>query len=524
LRNPSFYVHPILHPLWSNLNSKGEVSKQTSTIGSAIEAFWEKWVLAVNRECLKLSEDDRVWMMGTNYEKVTKDTVFVESIPQHPKYPKKHAKEGRRDPDKSKGILMSLWKMNPSKKATEPKKKYSKLQSTMSTQSQQQQSQQKPQENDGLTMVPDTDIAIITSIYDCIKKKNNSKNDDLEKAKNYYEIFKFIYNSEGHPNATSVNGDMRITVSVLGPSINWAINNTPGIAMHTINDMKITRFASNTNSHTISLEKIQEIHRQDEKADSEYGILVNEDVNDDSNDKDDQSQITFDTELERVNYQDQYECKQQILNLEQTVDRLTNQKETELKSGNVNGNTIQFIDHQIMSLNGKKKRKEKEQTDLQQELADIIHQKAKHQQKSQITFDTELERINYQDQQECRQQITDLEQTIDRLTIQKQNELKEVNVNGNAIQFIDHQIISLNGKKKRKNQELIDLQKESEDIIKQKADMITSNNQHDKFYDDGVSNGYDDNVGHISKKTKLNQVKQDNSDIEDEKEDKSDSM
>src|ERR1700761_2233072 len=305
LRNPSFYVHPILHPLWSTLNEKGEVSKKTSTTGLAIEAFWEKWREAVKRECLKLSEDDRIWMMGPNYENVTKDTIFIEPIALHPKYPEKHAKAGRRDTDKSKGILMSLWKMNPSKKTTESKKKYSKLASTMS----QQLQQQKPQENDGLIMVPDTDIGIISSIYDCIKKKNNSKNDDRgEKAKTYYEIYKFIYNSEGHPNATSSNGDMRIKVSVLGPSINWAINNTPGTAMHTINDMKITRFASSKNSQSISAEKIQEIDKEDEKADSEYGVLVNENDNDDdSNDKDynnsinnNQSEITFDTELERI--------------------------------------------------------------------------------------------------------------------------------------------------------------------------------------------------------------------------------
>src|SRR5277367_5788991 len=175
--NPSFYVHLVLHPNWSEIDPKTNfLSKKESGSGRRLEIFWDKYIAAWNRECLKLDDNDRCWMMGIQYENVNDKTVFISSICKHPKYPKKHINEGRLNYDKSKTLSIALWTQDVTKRDpnADKKKKYNNFNPSKSFYPLQQNTQNSSSNDISTSMlaptnddfgVPGTNSVIYTKLY-----------------------------------------------------------------------------------------------------------------------------------------------------------------------------------------------------------------------------------------------------------------------------------------------------------------------------------------------------------------------
>lgn len=368
MKDPSVYLHLTVHPKWSTLNEAGEISHTTSPTGVEIEEFWAKFTVAFNRECHKIPEDDRVWLMGDGPMAETPDekTTFLAPVLNHPKFGEGHPKVGRRDLDKPKTMSMALWVQNITKRGeVDKKKKYSNLKSSSSVNATEVK-------NDDL-MIPDTDIVIFTGIYDLTTA--NKRKIGVAKAgdqiKDYEQIKKFIYNANGHPNASPNNSDMIVKTSVLGPSVNWDINGKPGELKMKAKEIKVTSHKEKKFNRAIPVSEITAMEAETKRKRAEFG-LSDESDDEDGTQKQDQEEVKekeplFKSEFERVNYGEQRDCEKQLKVLEDRYDVLDKQRNdpntTELKQ--------RAIEKEITIISQKVEKKRQDLADLQNELEEM---------------------------------------------------------------------------------------------------------------------------------------------------------
>lgn len=379
MMNPSFYLHPILHPAWSSLNEKGEVSHKTSPTGVRIEEFWDKFTAAFNRECLKIPEDDRFWMIGDGELALnpTEKSVFLEPIAKHPEYPKTHPKVGRRDLDKPKTLDMALWSMDVTKRSvdTDKKRKYSNIKSSYSGPS---FTAAKPaaieeKRNDDL-LVPDTNAIIFTCIYDLtsVNKKKVGLIKSGEQVKDYGVIKKFIYNANAHPNASDKNSDLMVKTTILGPSINWDINGKPGSAKLKVKEIKITYHKPRDLNRAITIDEIVTQAEETRRKRIEFGLADSSDDDDDNENGNHKNQVEekeplFKTDFEKVNYYESRDCEKALKVLNDRYEAL----EAQIQDKNLAPLKMRAVEKEMSIILERHKKKQQELLDLQNELEEM---------------------------------------------------------------------------------------------------------------------------------------------------------
>lgn len=386
IMNPSLYIHPILHPKWADLNEHGEVSHTTNEKGLQVEEFIAKYTAAINRECLKIPENDRIWMMGDCPLAETPDekSVFIEPIANHPKYMATHPKAGRRDVDKPKTIDMALWTQDKTKrKEGDKKKKFSKMNNNASyggasftaSKSARTEANDAPvtdpvAEDDGDFMIPGTNTIIYTAVYDLTdEKKANTKNKQGEarfgeQAKQYGEIKKYIYNPNGHPNASDKNSDIMSSFKTLGPSINWARNGKAGTCKWKVNELRVILFKERSRERILSGAELAELTDEARSAKADCGF------DDDDNEvvtEHDPKEPVFASEFERANYEEQVACRRQLKMLDEQYASLNDQK----NDSSLSVQLIKSIEKKMQLIEEKRKKKLQEQRDLEDELAEL---------------------------------------------------------------------------------------------------------------------------------------------------------
>lgn len=229
LMNPSFYLRPQTQPRWSERDAKtGKVSKQTTAGGDALEKFMEDYKEAFERECRKMAEQDRVFLMGVGFAKLKETTDLIKPIVDFSLYPKDHPRTpGYPNEEKSKNFKIALWVQDKTKhEAGESKKKFKFAPKPGTT---------PVKEEEETILVPDTNQLIFTHIYDNVpisaaeqRRRNNnlratsSPSIKGKRAHKYDpEIKKFTYNSGGHHNAMKRDSELFSQATILAPSLRF---------------------------------------------------------------------------------------------------------------------------------------------------------------------------------------------------------------------------------------------------------------------------------------------------------------
>lgn len=366
---PSLYLHPILHPHWATKTSTGE--RQTTPTGLKIEAFWEKFNEAWTRECLLLSEGDRIFMMGMPFAKVNENTIFLAPVAKHPNHSDKHPLlPGQPDEDKPKTIHMAVWTQDVTTRAvTDNKKKFANPNTTA---------------NSGSSdfMIPDTNVAVLASIYDTRsqKKGNTNKRDHNatnaaasgEKITKWEDFKQFTYNAEGHPNANSTNGTLLAKTTILGPSANWNLKNPgPATLMIKVCQLSVMHYSERNYAKGLSTDRLQQLEKEKQEAMAELGIVSSDDEEEEQVQQQQQQEeeVEFENEFQRVNYLAQKECSSQITVMQDLYRSLLDKKVNEK-----NEKALQTINQQIKIYEGKIQKKQDELDELQQEMVNMLEE------------------------------------------------------------------------------------------------------------------------------------------------------
>lgn len=303
---PSLYAHFELHPEWNVDNHK------VSPTGRFVEEFWEKLRAAVNRECLKMSEDDRITMMGECKMSTAPDadTEFTVPVANHPEYPPKHPKAGRRDPNRTKVIDMAIWTGDLTKpKADDKKKKFSNVKSSVVPDARATKAQEEQE-----LVIPDTNTILYANIYlltDEHRKRVGAAK-AAEPVKDYSLVRPIIFNAGGHPNANNINADLASEYTILSPSITWGMDKNPGNIKNKIRELRVYRVKERSFNRALTANEIASAKEKVKKNMAELGMSDDDDENGEQDRDADEKEPNFENEFERVNYEAQRDCQRQL--------------------------------------------------------------------------------------------------------------------------------------------------------------------------------------------------------------------
>ena len=352
-QDPRLYLHPRLHPQWENGHA-------TSPSGLKIEAFEKKFLEAVNRECEKLNETDRGWIMGSDFKKnKASERSFIEPMANFPTYQDSHPKAGDSNEDKSKTLHMSIWTADVEKRALNDKNK-KKLPTKPSADG----SPAKATAGQNELIIPGTNIIIYTAIYDTTLKSRARG----EKITKYEECKRFIYSSSGEENASPTNAELLVKLVTLAPSVCWKpADNKKGKFSWKISDMTVMKFAPRSYSKALSAEQLDQIALETKRAMEEYGL--HEETDEGENTQQQTVVVTLGNdcnELAQFNLNQQQECLTALGGLEDTQKELLAQREE-----CVDDKALQSVNQQIKMITNRLKRKRQELEDLRVEHAEL---------------------------------------------------------------------------------------------------------------------------------------------------------
>ena len=382
-QEPRLYLHPLVHPKWetTKIDADGVTTHTTSPTGLALEEFEAKFLEALNRECAKLSDSDRMWIMGANFQRSKKtDDTFVENFIKHPNYPKKHPKADTPNEDKSKTFAMSLWTQDVTKRAQTDKNKKKFPSKTTADDDNNPDSPTKTPTGAAELMIPGTNTVIYTSIYDMSKSKKRraSATGEVEsgqKLTKYQDVKKFFYSASGEENASSTNSELLSEFTTLGPSICWkpAANVIATIGWKT-SEMIVMSHKPRSYTNAISPEKTEELKKRTALAYEEYGIKADDDEEDDMNIDggamtNDANDMQFNSPLEKLNYESQQSCEKDLTDMDKTSRRLNDEKLL-----TKDPTSLRLIATQLTMLEKRRVKKEEELTSLQEELLMLMDQ------------------------------------------------------------------------------------------------------------------------------------------------------
>ncbi len=281
-RNPSLYVHPVLYPKWSEKDpTTGEVRKTKTPSGIKLESFFTKFVAALVRELEKMSEADRMYIMGEERALVQNSAEFMQPIAQFGKYDDNHKTKAKQtNYDKSPSFSTTCWSQDETKRANNNNSNASKNNNKGGN--------DEKKKNDRAMRIPDTDAIVFTTFYitppeellDATGKKKSKRQLKLEKEEkkkpvtDYQKLKPFVYSADGHPNASGVNRTLVASQRVLSPSILWdPSKNTKGRVKFKTTEFKIMGWQESSYSKELT-DDTMESDAAKSKADmEEFGFV-----------------------------------------------------------------------------------------------------------------------------------------------------------------------------------------------------------------------------------------------------------
>lgn len=274
-KNPSLYLHPILYPKWSEKDAlSGDVKKTKNPSGIKLEAFCIKFVAAIVRELEKMSESDRIYIMGDERAVMPNAADFMMAIAQFGKYDDKHKTKAKQpNYEKSPGFAVTVWSGDETKRANNGKDA---------------KGGGERKKNDKALRIPNTNTIVYTTFYiagpdepiDANGKKKSKKQlkqekEEKKKPVSEYEKLKpFVYKPDGHANASDVNRTLMSSTRTLCPSILWdPSKNLKGKLQFKAAEIKITGWQESSYNKELTDEALETAAAESKSAMEEFGFV-----------------------------------------------------------------------------------------------------------------------------------------------------------------------------------------------------------------------------------------------------------
>jgi hypothetical protein len=247
--DPQFYIHPILHPRYSE-SINGKIQKTETQSGKYIEAFLDKIKDRVEQLLNELKPNIKILILGKNKDK-TED--LIKPVYSHP-----DDQNEQPNTDLSKKFLVKLWLVNHNK-------------------------QDSNENNKSALKIPDTNMSILTKIYDCTSSRKTSK--PVPPMSDYMkQLRKFVYQKKYHENSTTDRCNTTFKLEVMG----FTVHGKPGqptpydiqITAKSITYCSIQKLDKN---FPLNMSVINQIENERQEINEEYGIINDADSDDDSN-------------------------------------------------------------------------------------------------------------------------------------------------------------------------------------------------------------------------------------------------
>jgi hypothetical protein len=236
-KKPSLYLHPILHPHWSDTDKNGKIIQKVSHSGDEIEDFFKKYKERVELLLFNLDREIRESILGPVNCRKEKD--FIDDVVNFP------IKDNKLNMSQSKTFGVKLFIVD----AMDQTKKYNKT-----------------KKNDHI-MIPDTGYKIFSQIYD-ISKTSKTGN---ARILNYNDFKPFVYSANSHlfPNASGSRLKMDISLTINSPTLHTKKNdaNIQVAAQRIV----ITSYKSSTAVKSLNQDEIDDIRKERQEAKEEHG-------------------------------------------------------------------------------------------------------------------------------------------------------------------------------------------------------------------------------------------------------------
>jgi hypothetical protein len=250
---PSFYMNPILHPGWSDVDKNGNPLKTHDEFGDSIQEFFGKYEERITNLLNALQKDLKNFLLGIKKGSQTTDLFSpIIGFPVHENGLLANQPNENKSPTFKVKTFMG--------DSTDPTKEYNKKKTEK-------------------LIIPGTSVIIFTGFYNITRLSKTGKN----KIKKYEDIKPFVYSSTGHVNASYERKELQVSLSIMAPtlhikhSIQYGVNADIQLTAETIT---ITGCSSINRNKELPDESVNLLKRKTIERQEKYGIIDDDDIED----------------------------------------------------------------------------------------------------------------------------------------------------------------------------------------------------------------------------------------------------
>lgn len=241
IMNPQFYMHPILHPKYTEKDDNDCIKKLESVTGKKMEAFFDKIVLRIEELINECNPKIKVLILGSR--NANKKNGFIKEIYDFPEDKNKNP-----NTNLSKVFATRLWTFDPSKDPTR---------------------EQTGRPSDSIA-IPGKNYHLLPKIYDLTQNLNNKS--PLTKYDQLLNPTPFIYGKKSDPNSSFKRHLLDVIIEVMG----FTLHGKPGDEkrydlQQTIKSLKICRAREIHVNNDLTEKDIQDCIEQDDRVNDEFG-------------------------------------------------------------------------------------------------------------------------------------------------------------------------------------------------------------------------------------------------------------
>ena len=250
---PSFYMNPILHPGWKDVDKNGNQLKSHDEFGDSIEEFWHKFELTITNLLNALAKDLKNFLLGI--KKGSQTTDFFTPIIGFPLYDDKQGLQaGQPNENQSPGFKVKAFMGD----TTDQTKEYNK-------------------KNTEKLIIPNTTAILFTAFFDVRRSSKTGKH----QIKKYEYIKPFLYSPAGHENASYERKDLQVSLSILAPTLHIKHSKETGVNADiqlTAESVTISGCSTINRNKELTDDYVNLLKRKTAERNAKYGIIDDDDI------------------------------------------------------------------------------------------------------------------------------------------------------------------------------------------------------------------------------------------------------
>jgi hypothetical protein len=252
---PSFYMNPILHPGWREVDKNGNQLKIHDEFGDSIQEFFEQYELTITNLLNALPKDIKNFLLGI--KKGSQTTDFFTPIIGFPLYDDKQGLQaGQPNENQSPTFKVKAFMGD----TTDQTKEYNK-------------------KNTEKLVIPNTKNILFTAFFDIRKSSKTGKN----QIKKYEYIKPFLYSPAGHENASYERKELQVSLSILAPTLHIKHSTQSGVNADiqlTAESVTISGCSTINRNKELTDDFVNLLKRKTIERNAKYGIIDDDDIED----------------------------------------------------------------------------------------------------------------------------------------------------------------------------------------------------------------------------------------------------